>query len=187
MRILTAGLIAGLLATVQPANAIPPRVVELTGTATMELNERVSMWDPYDVDPEWVEITFDVTGVMADGYQAIGRGTASIVRGDTVTTIPVQGSMRPPLGSGGEARLGGSDRDGNDYCFVIRDQSDAPSPRPDRTIAAFMQASEGLREFVEYSIEHGAVYTAMDLCADLLYRETWVQSGDYTIAFEDLA
>lgn len=187
-RVLAGALGILVLATIAPAHADPVRRVRLDGTATMELVRKHSYWEPYDVDAQWAQIRFEVSGLSTDAsYEGVGFGTATITRGDEVTSLQVSGSLRPPLGSGGLARLGGVDAQGNDYCFEIWDLSDAPTPRPDSTIAAFMPAADEYREIAEYSVQEGGVYTAIDLCADLLYREKSVQAGDYTIAFEEFA
>ena len=168
-----------LLATLAPAvGDAAPQTMTLTGTATMEIHERIVWGDPYSLETSVVEATFDVTGIPTDGYNAVAVGTATLVEGDRSTVVYVQGSMHPPLGSGGEAQLGGVDEDGNVYCFGIYDYADAPSPRPDRTIAAFRVAED-------YIANPGTLAPPWDLCLDLYYKHASVLDGDFSIAFSD--
>lgn len=173
---------------VTPGHAAPATMT-LTGTATMEIHERTVYADPYALETSIVETTLDVNGVSAGGSTANGFGTATLVEEDRTTVVYVSGSMHPPLGSGGEAHLSGLDADGNLYCFGIYDYSDAPSPRPDRTIAAFTVASTYLSEYAAAAAAAAAsqpgILLPSDLCYDLLYKHAWVLDGDFTIALSD--
>ena len=153
------------------------------GTAAIELHERLVHGDPYALNTSIVQLVIELDDLSVAPGSSVAIGTAIVRRDDLETTIRIEGSMYPPQGSGGKVWAGGVGDDGNTYCFVISDAADAPSPRPDRTIAAFEPAD------ARVAAEAGKVLANPfplplpdDLCSDLLYRETYVLSGDFSFS-----
>lgn len=187
MRRLTLGILAplALLAAAQPAHA---EVLRFSGQARIDLHEVLVHGDPGTLDTSVVDLTIDLVGPRVPTQSATAAGVALIrPLGGSVTSVPLQGQMAPPEGSGGYLYASGLGEDGNIYCFRIWDQVDAPTPRADRLVAAFEPLSRALEGYVAEVGEDPsrAGYIALlasDLCLAMEYLYAPPISGDFSFS-----
>jgi hypothetical protein len=185
-RVLLAGLVILSLFAASPAARAG--VLRFDGVARIELDEILVHGDPYAIETEIVDIEIKLHGPQKSGSSWVeALGTATIGRDDgTVATIRLYGQMEPPQGSGGFVGATGLGDDNNLYCFRIYDQIDAPTPRPDRLVAAFeplARLAEGHVDDIVDALTQdptgGIPLVPLDNCVPLEYRYSPPVSGDF--------
>lgn len=170
-------LTVGCLALLAPS-AAKADVILFEGSARgVNLYERLDHQDSQAVEATPVYLSIEMHGARGPHSQtAEAHGTAVIERPDgSWTTIALEGPMYPPEGSGGLVHVAGLGDDDSLYCFRIWDLADAPTPRPDRIIAAF----EPLDRFTEGFLAFPSSPALYDICYTLDYRTDWVNDGDF--------
>lgn len=167
-------------------------VLAVTGEARIYLEEVIEhgRLNPSDVRTEAVDLEMSLWGSRVPEVSSFGQaiGTATIRREDgSITTIPLQGSVAPPEGSGGEVLVTGAGDDGGLYCFRIVDQIDAPTPRSDAAYAVvepLTLLAEGhlsaILESLEDPIGQGIPFVPVSNCGGPFYRA--LISGDFAFS-----
>ncbi|HVL33518.1 MAG TPA: hypothetical protein VM600_08055 [Actinomycetota bacterium] len=174
-------LMVACLAVLAPG-AARADVIRFDGDARIDLYERLDHNDTSRTKVSEVDLDIELHGARGLGSSADAIGHATIKRTDgSTTTIALNGGMYPPEGSGGFVHATGVGNDDSIYCFRIWDLSDAPTPRPDRVIAAFEPRDRFTAGFA--ATPSSAAVT--DICYALESKFGPPHSGDF--AFSKIA
>lgn len=173
-------LLAAACLTVLAPGAARADMLRFEGQARIDLYGRLDHDDAGRVEVTAVDLSIELHGARGPlGQTAEAIGEATIDRGNgSPARIALIASMYPPEGSGGFVHATGSGDDGSVYCFRIWDLADAPTPRPDRVIAAF----EPIDRFTAGFTATPSTAAVTDICYALEYRFAPPHEGDFAFS-----